>query len=75
MVLTCTTRNSTQGTILSLSAFISLLIRNGSSADIAWVWDYDPDTMTVTNKRALVTGLVDPICRNKNLIWHFFEGC
>jgi len=54
---------------------ISLLIRNGSSADIAWVWDYDPDTMTVTNKRALVTGLVDPICRNKNLIWHFFEGC
>ncbi|KAJ2916211.1 hypothetical protein MD484_g4181, partial [Candolleomyces efflorescens] len=28
-----------------------------SSGDIAWVWDYNPDTMTATNRRTLVTGM------------------
>lgn len=28
-----------------------------SSSDAAWVWDYNPDTMTATNKRTLVTGM------------------
>ncbi|KAG2006953.1 cellobiose dehydrogenase [Coprinopsis cinerea AmutBmut pab1-1] len=28
-----------------------------SSGDIAWSWDYDPATMTATNRRTLVTGM------------------
>ncbi|EAU83855.1 hypothetical protein CC1G_09524 [Coprinopsis cinerea okayama7 len=28
-----------------------------SSGDIAWSWDYDPVTMTTSNKRTLVTGM------------------
>lgn len=28
-----------------------------SSADAAWVWDYNADTMTATNKKTLVTGM------------------
>ncbi|KAJ3500222.1 hypothetical protein NLJ89_g9889 [Agrocybe chaxingu] len=28
-----------------------------SSSDVAWSWDYNPSTMTATNRRTLVTGM------------------
>ncbi|KAJ3504827.1 hypothetical protein NMY22_g17790 [Coprinellus aureogranulatus] len=30
-----------------------------SAPDVAWVWDYDPETMTATNRKTLVTGMLN----------------
>ncbi|RXW15117.1 hypothetical protein EST38_g10738 [Candolleomyces aberdarensis] len=31
-----------------------------SSSDIAWSWDYDPNALTASNRRVLVTGMDNP---------------
>jgi len=38
-----------------------------SSSESAWVWDYDPDTMTAANRRTLVTGMNNTAARTRTL--------
>jgi len=38
-----------------------------SSSEVAWVWDYSPETMATSNKRTLVTGMNNTATRTRTL--------
>ncbi|TFK75515.1 hypothetical protein BDN72DRAFT_831768 [Pluteus cervinus] len=66
----CTTSSKTIITDTTLNHGIDVYGTKlyASSADIAWSWDYDAATMTVSNKKTLVTGMTN-VGHNTRTLW------